>query len=595
MFFPKSSKHNSKRLILSILISFCLLFQACSFIGTSPDNTGSQSETESNEFTKFTDTLFKQSISSDALSLNYTLSNPEKYDISPDAGGFTPISVESLENSAPETENLLSALNGYDKSTLSLPQQILYDSLDYTLQMDLKSGEFIWFSRPLSPVTGLQAQLPVLLAEYTFNSENDITNYFSLLESIPDYFTSILSFMELQAKQNMLPSRDTIDSIANQCLSFLGKNGIHILISSFNKRIKSCDFLDENATKKYRRKNKKLVKTCILPAYQTLTDGLSVISPMCGTDGALSSYNNGKEYYKYLFASETGSSSSVEEYYEILNDRLHKSKETLLSYAKKDPTLFSGLNTETTNKATPEEQLSSLASAIAADFPQTSEVTFTVSYVDKSLEDYLSPAFYLTPPLDAYTENAIYINNSSRFAGTDLSTTLAHEGYPGHLYQNVYYRQQNRPLLSYALNFNGYTEGWATYAEAYSYKYLGYSKDQVGILRNNMIISLCIYGICDIGIHYYGWGEDKLFEFLNQNGTYAENTVHSLYKTIIDEPGSYLKYTIGYMEFLKLKESAKKQMGDNYSEMAFHKFVLSAGPAPFPVLEKYMEKFLKDN
>lgn len=54
---------------------------------------------------------------------------------------------------------------------------------------------------------------------------------------------------------------------------------------------------------------------------------------------------------------------------------------------------------------------------------------YKVSYVDPSLEDYLSPAFYLTPPLDAYDENAIYINGSDRFAGADLFTTLAHEGY----------------------------------------------------------------------------------------------------------------------------------------------------------------------
>ena len=589
----KFFRHRYYRPLFSILISLCLFLQACSFQGAVSQKGSQPSSETSKAFTTFTDTIFRESISSDALSLNYTLAEPENYGVSPHAGGFTPISYDAAKNSAPEAENLLAALQQFDKDELTLSQQILYDSLTYTLQMDKKSSDFVLFSRSLSPVTGLQAQLPVLLAEYGFDSREDIDNYFALLESLPEYFNSVLTFMEIQATKNMLPCRDTIEHICSQCQTFLDDNGSRILISSFKKRLKTCTFIDSATRKKFLQENKTLVKTCVIPAYTSLADGLRTLAPMCPADGALSSYENGKAYYEYLFATETGSDTSVTEYYEILNDRLNKSKQTLLTYAKKDPSLFSGLSTRTANQILPEDRLTSLSKAIAADFPQTSEVNFTVAYVDESLEDYLSPAFYLTPPLDHFTENVIYINNSSRFAGSDLSTTLAHEGYPGHLYQNVYCREQNLPLLSYALNFSGYTEGWATYAENYSYKYLGYSKDEVGILRNNTIVSLCIYGICDIGIHYYGWDEKRVLEFLNQNGKYTEDTAHSLYTNIIDEPGSYLKYTVGYMEFLKLKEAVRQRMGDAYSEIAFHKFVLSAGPAPFSILYDYMDAFLE--
>lgn len=584
-----------RRFCLSVLLSLCLLLQACTSGSTPSGDVVSQSS-DSKAFAKLADTIFRESVSSDALSLNYTLSNPEKYGIEPIAGGFEPISAEEMEQSLPETENLLHVLEDIDQQDLTLPQQILYDSLTYTLQKNIEGQPFLFFSRPVSPVTGLQAQLPVLLAEYHFDSVSDIENYFSLLSSIPAYFDSVLAFYEKQSQHNMLPCRSTIDNVVSQCFSFLQNNGGQILQKSFKSRIKSCSFLDKNTRKSYQKKNKELISSGILPAYQKLIDGLNFFCQKSGDAGSLSSYDNGKAYYKYLFASETGSSTDVETYYEELNQRLEKSKETLLSYAKKDPALFSGLSTKTANTEngrvlTPEEQLANLSKAIEQDFPKVSDVNVTVSYVDKSLEDFLSPAFYLTPPLDAFTENAIYINNSSRFAGADLSTTLAHEGYPGHLYQNVYYRQQNGPLLSYALNFSGYTEGWATYAELYSYKYLGYSKDEIRILRNNMIVSLCIYGICDIGIHYYGWGQDDVSAFLNEHGTYDEETVHSLYTNIIDEPGSYLKYTIGYMEFMKLKKAAQENWGQQFSEMAFHTFVLSIGPAPFDVLNRYMDSY----
>lgn len=593
-----SNKHSSLRLLFPIFLCICLLLQACSPGSTTQNRDGNVTQSqESKLFSEITDALFRESASSNALSLNYTLANPEKYGVGTTAGGFQPISYETLTNAAPETENLLHALDAIDKRKLSVSQQILYDNLVYTLQMDLKGQDFVLFSRALSPVTGLQAQLPVLLAEYSFDSVSDIENYFSLLSSIPGYFDSILSFYGTQAQNNMLPCHNTLEHITEQCRSFTENNGSRILTTSFNTRLKSCTFLDKNVLRSYKKKNKELVTSCIVPAYEKLTNGLTQYCQIAGTNGSLSALENGKAYYEYLFATETGSSMSVEDCYQYLENRLDNSKETLLAYAKKDPSLFSGLSTKTAGtengKAlTPEEQLTRLSHSIEQDFPKASEVDFTVSYVDKSLEDYLSPAFYLTPPLDAFTENAIYINNSKRFAGADLSTTLAHEGYPGHLYQNVYYRQQNRSLLSYTLNFSGYTEGWATYAELYSYKYLGYTKDEVGILRNNMIVSLCIYGMCDIGIHYYGWGEKEVLDFLNKHGSYEAETAQALYSNIIDEPGSYLKYTVGYMEFIKLKDAVREYMGDRFSEMAFHTYVLSAGPASFDVLRNYMEVLL---
>lgn len=592
----KSFKNRSFACLLSVLLSVCLLLQACTASEILSGDTGSASQADQ-AFTAFTDTIFRETVASDALSLNYTLSNPENYNVASTAGGFQPFSYDSMVNAAPETENLLQSLERIDKNKLSIPQQLLYDSLSYTLQMDLKGQDFLLFSRALSPVTGLQAQLPVLLAEFTFDSNNDIEDYFSLLSSIPAYFDSILAFCARQAEHNMLPCQETLNHIISQCQSFLSNRGGSILKKSFRTRTESCAFLDRASRRAYREKNKSLVKSCILPAYKKLMDGLTQYVPLAGSNGSLSSYEDGTRYYEYLFALETGSSASVNDYFESLNERLASAKETLFDYAKKDPALFSGLSTKTADREngkvlTPEEQLNRLSGAIKKDFPAVSDVNVTVSYVDKSLEDYLSPAFYLTPPLDAFTENSIYINNSRRFAGADLSTTLAHEGYPGHLYQNVFYRQKNRPLLSYALNFSGYTEGWATYAELYSYKYFGYSKDEVGILRNNMVLSLCIYGICDIGIHYYGWDETKVLDFLNQHGSYDAETAHSLYTNIIDEPGSYLKYTIGYLEFVKLKNAVKAYMGDKYTEMAFHEFVLSAGPAPFDVLKNYIKAFL---
>lgn len=576
---------NAMKRNFALFLILCLILCSCAPGSGVVSDKNSQPSTS---FEEYTGALFRESVSSDALSLNYSLAHPESYGISKTAGGFSPLSVSETAQASSEYENALAKLESFDRDSLSEPEKILYDNLKYTLEMNQKGEEFFLFSRPFSPVTGLQAQLPVLLAEYTFDCREDIENYFTLLRSIPSYFESVLVFYDHQEKAGLLPCRSTMTHILEQCQTFLSDKGWKLLLTSFRSRIEACDFIDQEEMLRYRKENKSLIKKEFVHAYENLAAGLNSRLDACPENGALCSYQNGEDYYRYLFADESGSPSGPEEYLKLLKAQLKKSKETLLAYAKKDASLFANLNLSPGKGLTPEQQLEHLTTAIKDDFPEIKEVGYKVSYVDPSLEDYLSPAFYLTPPLDAYDENAIYINGSERFAGSDLYTTLAHEGYPGHLYQNVYDRSQNHPLLSYALNFNGYTEGWATYAEIYSYKYLGYIKDEIGILRNNMIVSLCLYGICDIGIHLLGWSTEDVYAFLQQNGSYDRETSDSLYENIIDEPGSYLKYTIGYMEFARLKKTAKSHQGNSFSEKEFHRYVLSAGPSAFSVLEDHL-------
>ena len=71
--------------------------------------------------------------------------------------------------------------------------------------------------------------------------------------------------------------------------------------------------------------------------------------------------------------------------------------------------------------------------------------------------------------MDRYLDCVIYINNGSVSSSEDLYTTLAHEGYPGHLYQNVYFLSNCTSPVRTVLSFGSYVEGWATYVENYAY------------------------------------------------------------------------------------------------------------------------------
>lgn len=234
--------------------------------------------------------------------------------------------------------------------------------------------------------------------------------------------------------------------------------------------------------------------------------------------------------------------------------------------------------------------LNNLEEEITKAFPEPPETTVSVKYVPEAMEEHLSPAFYMIPAIDNYGENVIYVNQAHMGNTLTLFTTLAHEGYPGHLYQTVYYAATEPDPLRNVFNFGGYVEGWATYAEMCSYSLAPLTKEQAVLLQRNSSIILGLYSLADIGIHYEGWGRMDTFSFFSNYGITDSDTVNRIYDLIIGSPGNYLKYYIGYVEFLELKKEWAAEKGEAFSQKEFHEAVLSVGPAPFELVEEYMWK-----
>lgn len=234
--------------------------------------------------------------------------------------------------------------------------------------------------------------------------------------------------------------------------------------------------------------------------------------------------------------------------------------------------------------SSPESILLDLKSKMTPSFPDIPAVSFSVKEVPESMQDYLSPAFYLTPPLDRQEQNTIYINPKSTSGGLNLFTTLAHEGYPGHLYQTTYFLSQNPSPIRTLLNFGGYTEGWATYTEMISYYYAPVAKATATIQQKNASVMLGLYALADIGIHYKGWSLSDTVNFFTDYGLSDPDTVSEIYQLILSDPANYAKYYFGYLEFLELKKTASSLWGNRFTQKKFHKLILDTGPAPFSLL-----------
>lgn len=547
-----------------------------------------------NEFNTFTKEVFVDKVQNDSITLNYTLAHPEKYGITnytPTLGNY---SLEQNNSNLIKTENYLSTLKSFDYKQLTKKQKLTYDILKSSFDLDLKIGAYPLYQEVLSPTIGIQAQLPVLLAEYNFYDKNDIDDYIKLLQCANDYFSQIIAMEKKKSNEGLFMSDTTVDDILDQCKTFIKDKESNFLITVFNDKVSSYKGLSNKEIIAYQKANKEAVLTSVIPAYETLIKELTALKGTGKNEGGLCNFKDGKKYYEYLVQSETGSKKSVDELIKLLDNSMKSNIAQMQGIVLLDPDSIDDMENVKYKLTDPKEIINYLKTAINKNYPTLKDVDCTIKYVDKSLQDYLSPAFYLTPAIDNYNENSIYINDGDQFDLSTIFTTIAHEGYPGHLYQCVYFNQQSPEPVRSILNFGGYSEGWATYVELDSYYLAGLDKNVASLLAKNMAATLCLYARVDIGVNYEGWTKQKtadyLYEILKLD---KQDAIDQFYNSVVQEPGNYLQYTIGYLEFNQLREKAKKALDDKFALKDFHEFLLKTGPAPFDIIDKGLDAWIK--
>ncbi|MBP3462190.1 MAG: DUF885 domain-containing protein [Tyzzerella sp.] len=567
---------NLKKKFLSFLIIALFFITGCGKISI-PTNANTA-------FRNFTLCFFQQEVASNTINLHYSLQEPAKYGIVE-----SPITLGSYDFNEASTlasiENWEVALHKFSPSSLSEENKLTYDILSHYFETLRTDVSYYLYEEPLSPVTGIHAQLPVLLAEYQFTDAKDAETYLALLETLPNYFASLTRFEQQKSSAGLFMSDAVADEVIAQCNAFVAMGDENYLLSTFEERVKGLKHMTSEEQSAFIEKNKQILSTSVLPAYESLAMSLAALKGTGTNTQGLCKFPKGTDYYSHLVASETGSSRSISELKELIQAQILTDLLDSQQVLKENPTILEETDSITES---PETILQTLEAKISNAFPSSADVNVNVKYVPSALEDYLSPAFYLIPAIDNFNENTIYINQGHSLTDINLFTTLAHEGYPGHLYQTTYFANTNPDPVRNLLDYSGYVEGWATYAEMCSYYLSALTKPHATLLQKNNSIILGLYAAADIGIHYDVWTLQDTVKHFAAYGIDDEATIAEIYEYILGDPANYLKYYVGYLEILELKRDYMNQHGNDFSQKDFHKELLAVGPAPFEVVRKYM-------
>lgn len=581
-------KHRKK---IFLILPCCLLVILISFLSGNAFWSSLHAESSDRQFRTFTRSLFQTEVSANTISLHYTLRSPSDYGIADIPATYGSLSSDPVAAKA-SVRNVLSSLQEFDPGTLSSENALTFKILDTYLKNASTGTDYLLYQEPLGPVSGIHTQLPVLLSEYSFYDTQDVETYLALLKETPSYFDSVIRFEQKKAASGLFMPDYQADSVLDTCQSFIDMGKENYLVSTFNERIASLDLLPENKKDSFQKENMKLVTEEIYPAYQNLITAIKSLKGKGMNEQGLSHFPYGKKYYEYLVRQTTGCNESISRL------RLMTRAQILEDLSVMQKVLFPAdaalTQASVLEQTSPDSMLNDLRSKITDTFPEIPDVDFQVKYVPESMQDYLSPAFYMIPAIDNLTENVIYINNGQTASGLNLYTTLAHEGYPGHLYQTVYFSASKPDPIRSILDFGGYVEGWATYAEMMSYYLAPLPKTEASLLQKNSSVILGLYALADMGIHYDGWSVTDTVRFFSDYGINDPNAVQSVYKLIIGSPANYLKYYIGYLKFYELKKEMADALGNQFSQKEFHRAVLDVGPAPFEIVYDEVEKNLLD-
>lgn len=537
-------------------------------------------------FLAFTERVFGELMSSDTLSTHYHVYDPEKYGI--DTSEITFDELSASEEDLKEYEETIlgykKELEAFDYESLDWEGRLTYDAFMRYLEVEEEGFGLDLLYEPLGPNSGIQAMLPVELEQYVFYRESDIPVYIELLNQTPAYFESIMKFEQDKADAGLFMEDDILENTISQIEEFVNAKEDSFLITTFPERLEELSLSDSDR-EKYIEENEKAVLESVYPAYEYLLQELPKLKGRNEHQGGLCNYPGGEEFYAYLLKATVGSDKTPDEMIDMLDQAIDESMNTINYLLRNNPSLYSVFENSPYTTQDPNLCLRILQSKIEKDWPEIPEVDYAVKYVDASLREYLSPACYMVPPVDGDVRNSILINCDRGAEEEDIFITLAHEGYPGHLYQMNYFKDNATYMLRDAIGTGGFAEGYATYVENSAYDYVdGLSKDGAEILRANARISLYIYARVDLGIHWEGWDVDDVERYISDYFDGAEEAAQWMYDYMRADPGSYEMYAVGELEILDIENEARD--ADDFDLKEFHTKLLDCAEAPFEVIRQ---------
>ncbi|MFR8033462.1 MAG: DUF885 domain-containing protein [Lachnospiraceae bacterium] len=561
-----------------------------------------KAETEQSDFDHFLQQEFVSAMESDYTTLHVYLQDPKAHGIDMDQVeiglGMRP-DPEGLEAQKKDVRDSYEELKRFNRNLLTEEQKDIYDSYEWQLGLEQEAADEVYDYYPslFGSMTGIHYQIPTLLADWEIRTEEDVQNLITVVEDVKPYVETALEYTKIQEEKGLLML--DLDSVIQYCTSILDKGEDSAVLQSMDAAIGQAG-LDEKTAGQYREMLRSAFLESVLPAYEEIRDTMVQFQSGNNQEEGLANLEHGKDYYEILFKQSIGSDRSVEDIKAMMEEELQEHALRLSEIVNENPSLAEAASMPETGFEDYYEILDHIKERMSADFPEVGQLDYNIETISEEIaSDSGVTAYFNIPPLDGDSEKQLRVNpKTNDIASLNTYQTVAHEGFPGHMYQYAYmYENLNTPFQKAILNNPAYTEGYATYAQYEAGRYLdGIDADWLQLYQENDLMTNCLVILMDIGIHYEGWSMEDMGSFLDDFGLGTdEESLEGMYRQLQANPCAFEPYYVGYFEIENLKEQAQESLGERFDQKKFHEAILKGGNVSFPVVEKNVTAYIEAN
>lgn len=588
--------------IISVMLVFIMLLSFCACDVHRGDSTTEPTVTQQTalystqepfkataadiEFMELDRELFISTVTSDGLTFHQYVKNPESFGIDEESveRGWGDFSYESYLEGLEENLALKQELDAIDYDSLSEYNKLAYDNLSLLLDETIDAGDTFYYNEPLKTLNGDHSMLPLMLTMYEINCKEDIDNYLTLLQDSDRYINQIIQFEIQKSERGLFMTENALDQVIKTCKKYVDEGKNFFLIDFFEQIIKENDFfLSKDEKKNYIEINNSYIISTLLPAYSRLIETLESLRGSCSSFVGASQRGEGTlEYFKKSVCSSGACFYDVG----VIEQRLETlCKETfaeLMQIMQSDSKVVRYYYSDKTTGDT-QDDINYLKQIMQSKYPELAEQQIEFVSVPKAVADDFSPAAYLISAYDDSSRNVILLNPSSDTSS--ILFTLAHECFPGHLYQTQYFRNlSGLTLTQQVFAPTGYTEGWAVMSENCIADYMDdfYAPACKVSQLESTLLNILIPAYCSLKINMDAWDEDQVMNYLEYFGVAQQSYYEVINEYAINMPDYFFNYALGYMCTKIIYDSCDCQTDEEHVEF-FTKY-LNYGPCYFNIL-----------
>ena len=541
---------------------------------------------DNKDFDLFLDTIFDELVSDNYLYMHFNVADYKAMGIEKPEVGFGHIVYGVDEEEFNKTEKQLEELLAFDYDKLSLRQQYDYDLLHYSLLETLCGLEYSKYNLIFSSSSQFCDGIVTNLMEFAMYDEESEEDFLAVLKDVPNYINEAIEYSKQQSNDGLYHSDDMLDEEISYIDNLISSNG-----KSIYEHYKEYDIYPEV---------KELVENEVIPAFVTLKEYLNTLYGKTKSDKlALTKINKG--YAEYTYITNTSNNGDMYAIYtqliEVYSDWVNN---FINAYQNNEHILEDYedfLNDDKAINLSAEDMLEYLRNNSSKRYEYLEDANYVVSALDTLGDSTLG--YYVSPPIDNLNQNVIRVNakiNNEDYDQMSVFEVMAHEGFPGHLYQNIYFQQKNPHKFRATQSFIGYTEGYADLAAMDAIDMLNVDDEYKAVAKLNSITfnSHLLLSIVDLGVNYFGWDVNTIGNKLEK--LFLDKAIaQPLYDMVVAMPGTFVRYGVGYVSHLNLRKKAMDELGDKFDFVAYDRAIIENGPLPFAILEGVVEDYINEN